>query len=351
MSESNVQPMIEPDPQQMLSHLEHLFGGDLDGCHEGRIELAWTDGKDGRLRHAAIFGTDRLEALADRAVAENRVPGQNVYVGQALRKPDIPPFGRCRDEDFWALTAFYVDLDDDVIATARVNYRHRGCPPTAVVVTGRNPHVRAQMLWRQEVPERDPDVCRRQNRALADALGGDPSVVNPSRVMRLGGSIAWPVKPGRVIELTEFVTFEDGRPRVYFPGQIAKAFPPRSAEETDPADDDQPRTHLNIGSDFEGVTVEACMASIRAGDRWHDNMVRLTGHWIGRGWSDAEILAAAESLTLPGYTVDQTRREVKAMIAGGRSKWAKPNPGIEIETDERGPFVLHPIGLLEPARR
>jgi hypothetical protein len=70
MTESNVQPMIEPDPRQMLSHLEHLFGGDLDGCHEGRIELAWTDAGDGRLKHAAVFGTDEIDELAERAVSE-----------------------------------------------------------------------------------------------------------------------------------------------------------------------------------------------------------------------------------------------------------------------------------------
>jgi len=37
---SNVQPMIEPDAGQMLRHLEHLFAGDLDGCHDGKVELA-----------------------------------------------------------------------------------------------------------------------------------------------------------------------------------------------------------------------------------------------------------------------------------------------------------------------
>lgn len=330
MTESNVQPMIEPDPRQMLSHLEHLFGGDLDGCHEGRVELAWTDSEDGRLKHAAIFGTDELEELVDRASSENRVPGQNVYVGQALRKGDIPPFGRCNDDDFLALTAFYVDLDDDVIATARVSYRHRGCPPTAVVVTGRHPHVRAQMLWRQETPERDAQVCRRQNRALAAALGGDPTVVNPSRVLRLGGSIAWPTKPGRVIERTEFLTFDDGRPRWYYPGQIAKAFPPDEGETPNDIERPSQKVDLHIGSEFDGVTVEACLAAIRAGDQWHNNLVRLTGHWIARGWSDDEILAAAESLTLPGYTIAQTRGEVVRMIAGGREKWNAPNPTHEI---------------------
>ena len=350
MTESNVRPMIEPDPELMLRHLEHLFGGDLDGCH-GKIELAWTDRNDGKLRHAAIFGTDEIDQMAERALSENRVPGQNVYVGQALRKPDIPPFGRCKDEDFLALTAFYVDPDDDVVATARINYLHRGCPPTAVVVTGRHPHVRAQMLWRQETPERDAQLCRRRNRALATALGGDASVVNPSRVLRLGGSIAWPAKPGRVIERTEFLTFDDGRPRVYYPGQLAKAFPPdlgaSSTPETVP-----PRTpDLSISSASGGVTVENCLAAIRAGDHWHNNLVRLTGNWIARGWSDDEILTAAEALTLSGYTIDETRREVARMIVGGRAKWNAPNPTHEVDPTEevRPPLAASIIETLDVA--
>jgi hypothetical protein len=336
----NVHPIVEPDAAQMLRHVQHLFGGDLDGCHEGKVELAWTDGRDGRLRHADLFGTDQLEDLVERAARENRIPGQNVYVGQALRKPDIAPCGRCSDDDFFALTAFYADLDDDVIATARISYRHRGCPPTGVVVTGRHPHVRAQMLWRLETPERDPEICRRQNRALADALGGDPSVVNPGRVMRLGGSVAWPVKPDRIIERTEFLTFDDGRPRVYLPGQLARAFPPAPPESPDLDTRRDNRSKLHIGSEFDGVTVDACLATIRAGDHWHDNLVRLTGHWIARGWSDAEILTAADALTLPGYTVDQTRREVGRMIAGGRTKWNLPNPSHEVvDTSQQPPIA------------
>ena len=212
---TNVAPMIEPDRATDASTCGHLFEGWLDGCHDGRIELAWTDARDGKLKHAAIFGTDELDQLVERAVAENRHPGQNVYIGQALRQPGVAPFGRCKDDEFLALTAFYADIDDDVTATATINYRHRGCPPTGVVITGRHPHVRAQMLWRLKAPVRDAGDCRRQNLALAEALGGDTSVVNPSRVMRLGGSIAWPVKQGRVIERTEFLDFDDGRPKAY----------------------------------------------------------------------------------------------------------------------------------------
>lgn len=323
--------MFEPDASQMRRHVGHLFEGWLDGCQEGRVELAWTDARDGKLRHALSFGTDALDELVERAIQENRQQGQNVYIGQALRKPDIAPFGRGRDDEFFALTAFYVDIDDDVTATASINYRNRGCPPTGVVITGRHPHLRAQMLWRLDSPMRDAAVCRQQNSALAQALDGDPSVINPSRVLRLGGSIAWPTKEGRVIERTEFLDFEDGRPKVYLAEQIARAFPPAQPALVTPAATTQvslpgnsPSAALQIGT--SNVSVEACIAAIRAGDHWHDNMLRLVGHWIARGWSDAEILTAAEAMTLAGYTIDATRRDVTRMIAGGRDKWGTPNP-------------------------
>ena len=237
---TNVQPMFEPDANQMRRHVAHLFEGWLDGCHEGRIELAWTDARDGRLTRAAIFGTDELDELVERAVIENSHHGQNVYIGQALRKPGTALSSRCKDEDFFALTAFYADIDDDVTATASINYRNRGCPPTGVVVTGKHPHLRAQMLWRLKEPVRDAQVCRSQNAALAHALDGDPSVINPGRVLRLGGSIAWPVKQGRIIECTQFLDFDDGRPGIYLPEQIARAFPPAEVAPATPQSETAP---------------------------------------------------------------------------------------------------------------
>jgi RecA-family ATPase len=361
MDMSNVQSIVEPDPVQMRRHVSHLFEGWLDGCQEGRIELAWTDGRDGRLKHAAIFGTDQLDELVERAVAENRRPGQNVYIGAALRKPDTAPFGRCGDEDFFALTAYYVDIDDDVTQAAAAKCRERGCPPTAVVITGRHPHVRAQLYWRLSEPQRDPDICRAQNSALAQTLGGDPSVVNPSRVLRLGGSIAWPTKDGRVVERTESRDFSDARPKAYMPEQMAKASPHAQPSLSEQMADTSGQgksanasslstktptiarsATLNIGT--SSLSVDDYIARIRAGDRWHDNMLRLVGHWIARGWSDAEIQTAAEAMTLPGYTVADTRRDVGQMIAGGRAKWNKPDiaRAIEVTDSEQRPTVIDP---------
>ena len=141
-----------PNAAAMRAHLEHLFGGYLDGFHDGLIELAWTDtrpDKNGRyaLRHAAMFGTDQIEELIAKAVRLNSQPMCNVYIGAALRKPDTPRDERASDEDVLALTASYCDLDEPgAAATAKEKYGR--AKPTLVVVTGRYPHLRAQPWWR-----------------------------------------------------------------------------------------------------------------------------------------------------------------------------------------------------------
>ena len=114
---------MKPDADAMLDHVEHLFGGDLDGLHEGRIELAWTDSKDGNLKYARTFGTDELNELVDEAVEVNSIEGQNVFISAALRKPETARIGRCTDNDFYGLTAYYVDLDDVGAAKAA----HKRC--------------------------------------------------------------------------------------------------------------------------------------------------------------------------------------------------------------------------------
>ena len=92
----HVHPELRPSKKLILLHLEHLFGGDLDGKHEGMIELAWTTTKatkDGRypVKFGMLFGTDQLDELADKALELNATPMCNVYVGAAPRRPDTKP--------------------------------------------------------------------------------------------------------------------------------------------------------------------------------------------------------------------------------------------------------------------
>lgn len=225
-----VQPIFTPDTEAMRAHVEHLFGGYLDGCHDGLIELAWTDTRpdaDGRYRlsNARQFGTDKLDELVDEAARLNATPMCNVYIGAALRHPETAPFGRAQDRDAWALTCAYVDLDDPEAATnAKEIYGLD--KPTMVVVTGRAPHVRAQMWWRLEEPLTDPAGWPNLLRGFASRLHGDSTVTNPSRVMRLAGTIAWPVKPGRTVELTSIAPLREPGRCLYAVEHLARAFPP-----------------------------------------------------------------------------------------------------------------------------
>lgn len=225
-----VMPMYKPDAAAMTEHVEHLFGGFLDGFHDGLVELSWTDTKpdeSGRykLRHARLFGTDQLDELVEEAARLNAVPMCNVYIGAALRRPDTAPFGRAKDNEAWALTAFYTDLDEDgAVPAARAVYGN--AKPTMVVVTGTHPHKRAQLWWKLEEPATSPEHWETVLRGMAVAMGGDTTVVNPSRVMRLAGSIAWPVKEGRLVEITSIAPLRSPGQSCYAGEHLEHLFPP-----------------------------------------------------------------------------------------------------------------------------
>ncbi len=218
---------IQPNAEAMQAHVDHLFGD----ATKGQIELAWTDSKDGKLKHARLYDVGELDELVEQAVQKNQIEGQNVFIGAALRKSDASSAGRCSDNDFFAAPAFWCDLDDGP-AVESASQKYNGAPPTFAVLTGQQPYPRAQLYWRQETPCTDPEKLKERNAAVASALDGDPSVVNPSRVTRLAGSIAWPMKPGREVELTELVTFNDSRPRCYVDGQFDRAYPTALATNT-----------------------------------------------------------------------------------------------------------------------
>ena len=210
---------MTPDSEIMDRFLSHLFGNQMLGL----VELAWRDPQDGKLRHAQLFDLDSLDKLIAKAVEVNSQEGANAYVGAALRHPNTAPFARANDDDFLCAPAYWADLDDaEAVKTAKQKCGR--APANLGVVTGRKPHPRAQLYWRVEEAITDPKALRETNAAIAAALGADPAVVNPGRIMRLPGSIAWPVKSGRVAEVVELLTWND-RPPAYVEGEVASAFP------------------------------------------------------------------------------------------------------------------------------
>ena len=337
----NIQPIMEPDSDAVLSHLETLFGR----ATEGMIEICWTDNRTKRLQHAELFDVGDLDGAAEKAIQQNAREFQNTYVGAALRQPGTFPGARAKDEDFLAAWCLHADLDDEgAPARAKDIYAKHNILPPLVVTTGRHPHTRAQLWFPLEEPITDPDAYRAQLKALADALGGDPTVTNPSRVMRLAGTIAWPIKEGRIAEKTELHVYQDRRQHFYIE-EIESAFPaiashPEISERA--TTNDLEKHGLNLGV-HDALDIGSVAQEVIAGHHWHNNVVRLVGHWVSRGWSDVEITLAARSFTLPGYTYADTDSEVRQAIEGARRKWAVPDPKNTL-AEETSDLKAAPLG-------
>lgn len=304
--------MNKPNTEIMLAHLNHLFGEWSEENDDALIELAWSTaaGPDS----AKLFWTTEIDALVEFAADINSKPGHNVYIGAALRKPETARNKRALDDDFLALTALYADCDDDgVLAAARDLCTKRGLPPTAIGVTGDLPHKRGQLWWKLKSPITDPNIHRQLIRNIAKTVGGDTVVINPSRIMRLCGSIAWPKKPGRVEGMTNFVCS-----KTHLDIALAhKAFPPQEQAET--------KQRLNP---------DAVLADINHDEKnWRKSMLSVSAHHVALGLSDEQILAKMTPFTLSGWTTEQTKKELLVMIAGAREKGFAPETNTE-EWDE-----------------
>jgi hypothetical protein len=218
--------VLSPAVQQMRDFLEHIFGGDLDGLHEGLVEIAYTNDQNAVI-YAAHFGTHLLDDAADFAAKVNARPGCNVYVGMALRRPDNTPWNkRTTKLHVMGTTVLWDDWDHDA------EYQHakqamQFCPPTAGIVTGRVPETRRQAFWRLDKAILDVDAIERSLSGIQAKLGGDEKIIHADCVMRLPGSIAWakPNKPERINELTQLVIPAD-RVRVYDTDRFLNLYPP-----------------------------------------------------------------------------------------------------------------------------
>jgi hypothetical protein len=309
---AEVLPIAEPNADAMRQHIEHLFWYEYrDGEFDGQIEMAWTDAIDHKLRHAALFGLAEIDALIEKAVEINSVPNQNVYLGVALRQPETNPLKRANDKDFLSLKCAYADLDVEGAANDAAAKYH-GVQPTFVVVTGEHPHFRAHLYWRLDEPIRDPQEYRETIGLIAENFNGDPAVTNPSRVMRLGGSVAWPLKKGRKVEATQVFTFNDGRAESY----------PKAALQTAWKDQKFADLDVAVGGNIDA---EACAEAIRRGENLHINTRNLIAKRVGEGLRDEQIQEEAEALLTP-VSDGKTLKQIPHFIETARKKYGVREP-------------------------
>lgn len=335
---------LRPNADAMFDALSFWFGL----CTEGEIELGWRDPATKTLNRFKRFPLTDIEPLVTFAYEVNIQPGANVYFRVCTLK-SLP--GSTTDEHFLQAPGAHID-HDDAASVARLSSHPLSLKPAYLVITGRDPEVRGQTFWPVDEPITDPAIVRELNGGLAQFFGGDPAVVNPTRLMRLPGSIAWPVKKGRkVAEITQLLWPADQRSKRLHVNELlnvirAEISPLGVNSQPSGVNYEMPAANSAVGEIYQepvettekpwqppvrqNAPISELISATRQPGQWHSSVLRLVASWLNRGLSDKEIHLFAAALTLPGFTLRQTHEELQAMIDGGRKKWDLP---------DRDPFV------------
>ncbi|MEC7160298.1 MAG: AAA family ATPase, partial [Pseudomonadota bacterium] len=260
-----------------------------------------------------------LDLAAEWAVTMNTLR-LNVY---AVRNPIRDGVeGSASDDDI--LAAFYLWADADDEAAAGNVHRFDGPKWTAALLTGTVPSKRVHVYWELTEPAFNMEAWRDMQTRIAAHFRSDRKVVNPSRIMRVSGTVSWPaphkVQRGYVSELTSLRTEypdDDEREPLEFERAL-RVWPETVAAPSTPA----ASSFIDTGPqpmDRERARIQAL-----SGEEWHNAVIKLVASYVAKGLADGEIHALTDPLTLPGYTVEQTRREVQTAIDGARRKGFAP---------------------------
>jgi hypothetical protein len=274
--------------------------------------------------NAARFRLDQIDDAVQHAEAMNAAKA-NIYMCinaiDPIKAEDIPAGKAAKDTDIMA--AFYCFADADTKGAMENIMSFAGPKFTMSVKTGTTPFSRGHAYWELEEPCQNMDAWKEVQKSIAASLQTDAAVINPSRIMRVAGTVSWPNKKkqdkGYVPELvtmrTEFSTDRDVQPFE----RLMRAFPKKEVPNNQVGG-------LEIDLGQQAMDRQMTAQSVMAGDDWHNNIIRLVASYVSKGLSDDEIHAITDSFTLSGYSVDDTRQEVQQAINGARDKGWTPPP-------------------------
>lgn len=319
----NAQPSA--DKQTIVDHLTHLTRRWHELAEPCLLEVVFLTAEDkARVHHVAHYNPDNLslDIAADDIIGMNG-HGVNAYATvNPVSRDNRPPAGkRANASQIVASFFHFADADD---AQAAENIRNFAGPKCNFhVLTGTQPCLRPHVYWELEDPTYNLAAWSEIQKAVAATLGTDPAVTDPPRIMRIAGAVNWP-KPkkqakGYVPELVGLKFYsEDDRPLVTSE-QMYRAFAGR-AQPASAA----PTGDFEIDTGAQRLDRERARIQALSGQEWHHSVVRLVASYVARGLSNDEIHGLTDPLTLPGYTVEETRREVQTAIDGARRKGWTP---------------------------
>lgn len=216
-----MQEKLQPETATIKAHLAHM----TQRWHElGRdcvMEIRMLTAEDSaKIKDVARFtpDADGIEQAAQHVAVMNSYK-QNAYVvvNPINATAYIKTGEAAKDADILGSFFHWADADD---AQAAANIRSFVGPrSTFFVLTGTQPCHRPHVYWELEEPTLNMEAWTATQKAIAATLRTDASVVNPSRIMRIAGTVNWPkpkkIDKGYIQEVTQLKIYaQDERPLV-----------------------------------------------------------------------------------------------------------------------------------------
>lgn len=259
------------------------------------------------------FTVERLGDAVNWAASQN-LGGRNVYV---VRNPiRIEHRGPADDASIAAAFFCWADCDDPA-STDNVR-RFEGPRWSAAVTTGRVPSTRVHLYWELEEPCANMNAWKQLQISIAAHFGSDRTVINPSRIMRLGGTVSFPASSkrsrGYVEEACTIRTeYEDEREPVEF-DRLLRVFGASQAKpEPEGFRIDTGEEDLRSASEYAEILREA-----RTDGEKHKGVRALAASLAGQGVS----MAMAEAIIREACPVWDAN--VEKLIQSAYEKFYRP---------------------------
>ena len=314
-----------PDTDAIARDLEHMTARWHELDAPAVIEIRAF--QEGGLPKIGKFNPDDLDEAAEWIEGLNE-RGYNIY---AVRNPvRVTVVGSAKDEDILASFFLWADCDEGQAADNVKQWT--GPQYSACVVTGRVPSTRVHTYWELAEPATDLMAWRETQMSIAAHFNSDPSVINPSRIMRVGGTVAYPdaKKQGKgyIKELTALWAEYDPNRKPVTIDQMRRAF-----NTTTPATAPRATAPMIDTGAYEALDRERTAIQALSGEAWNLAVLKLVGSYVRKGLADSEIQALTGPLTLGGYTAEDTRAEVQGMIDRTRVNPKFGGVVVRAETD------------------
>ena len=158
---------------------------------KGQLDLRFL--ANGKSASTIQFANDQLMDATDHILQMN-ADNLNAYVCiNPVAEQPIKAGEGAKDEDI--LCAHFAFADCDEPGSAERLESH-ALPYDFCVVTGTQPHLRCHYYWQFDQPLQDLAKWSVIQARLAKACGSDSCVKNPSRLMRIAGTVSYP-SPGK----------------------------------------------------------------------------------------------------------------------------------------------------------